>query len=156
MVSYLTSRPKIHRATEVRRPTTMSESCGFFKTSWIEYRPKKQRRIRSELRELVVAIFGFEPRPKQLDGLVCSWVIAKRKDKVNPYSKKVIWKKSYSPSSPFATSRPSHYLHPLPQCYWRGANGPQEKVARLPGAKPIHIQADNVDQNGLLMSVCQD
>ena len=27
-----------------------------------------------------------------------------------------------------------------------------EKVARLPGAKPIHIRADNVDQKGLQLS----
>ena len=32
----------------------------------------------NKIRELVVAIFGFEPRPKQLEALV--WVIAERKD----------------------------------------------------------------------------
>jgi len=32
----------------------------------------------NKTRELVVAVFGFEPRPKQLEALVC--VIAERKD----------------------------------------------------------------------------
>jgi hypothetical protein len=35
-------------------------------------------RNNNKIRELVVAIFGLEPRPKQLEALVC--VIAERKD----------------------------------------------------------------------------
>jgi hypothetical protein len=103
----------------------------------------------NKIRELVVAIFGFEPRPKQLEALV--WVIAERKDLI--LIAKTSFGKSLIPQAVPLLLRGQVIICILPL----NVIGEEqvEKVARLPGAKPIHIQADNVDQNGLLMSVCQ-
>jgi superfamily II DNA helicase RecQ len=97
-----------------------------------------------------VAIFGFEPRPKQLEALV--WVIAERKDLILT-AKTSFGKSLISQAVPLLPRVQVIIICILPL----NVIGEEQvkKVARLPGAKPIHIQADNVDQNGLLISVCQ-
>jgi len=103
----------------------------------------------NKIRELVVAIFGFEPRPKQLEALVC--VIAERKDLI--LIAKTSFGKSLIPQAIPLLLPGKVIICILPL----NVIGEEqiEKMARLPGAKPIHIRADNVDQKGLLLSVCQ-
>jgi superfamily II DNA helicase RecQ len=103
----------------------------------------------SKIRDLVVAIFGFEPRPKQLEALVC--VVAERKDLI--LIAKTSFGKSLIPQAVPLLLRGQVIICILPL----NVIGEEqvEKVARLPGANPIHIRADNVDQKNLLLSVCQ-
>jgi hypothetical protein len=93
-----------------------------------------------KIRELVVAVFGFEPRPKQLEALVC--VIAERKDLILT---KISFGKRFIPQAVPLLPPGKVVICILPL----NVIGEEqvEKVARLPGAKPIHMRAD---QNGLL------
>jgi len=103
----------------------------------------------SKIRELVVIIFGFEPRPKQLEALVC--VIVERKDLI--LVAKTSFGKSLIPQAVPLLLHGQVIICILPL----NVIGEEqvEKVARLPGAKPIHIRADNVDEKGLLFRVSQ-
>ena len=95
-------------------------------------------------RELVVTIFGFEPRQKQLEALVC--IIAELKDLI--LIAKTSFRKSLIPQAIPLLLPGKVVICILPL----NVIGEEhvEKVARHPGAKPIHIRADNVDQKGLL------
>jgi hypothetical protein len=81
----------------------------------------------NKIRELVVAIFGFEPRPKQLEALV--WVIAERKDLI--LIAKTSFGKSLIPQAVPLLLRGQVIICILPL----NVIGEEqvEKVARLPG-----------------------